>query len=184
MTKPKKEQNLIRKDIIAPQDADSLPDSDEIENAEPEIGVFRPDREGIRKVLGDLEADVMEYIWQNYKPADKGILVRDIYEHFRLTRTIAYTTVMTTTARLAKKHLLTVSRLENVNAYAYSPALSESEFVNNFVGRILENLLVSFFETTSAHLNQLEATPEISSKIAALRSRLHNIKPDAGDNES
>ena len=30
---------------------------------EPDISVFRPDRPGVRKVLGDLEAEIMELIW-------------------------------------------------------------------------------------------------------------------------
>ncbi len=34
--------------------------------SEPEldISVFRPDRPGIRKVLGDLEAEIMELVWE------------------------------------------------------------------------------------------------------------------------
>lgn len=180
MAKAKKEQSSTGQDTTyQPADFANSGDTDYPQNAEPEISVFHPDREGIRKVLGDLEADVMEYIWQNYKPGSEGILVRDIYEHFRLNRIIAYTTVMTTTARLAKKHFLRVHKLENANAYTYSPAMSEGEFINNFVGRILENLLVSFFETTSTQLNQLEATPEITAKITALRTRLHNLRSDS-----
>lgn len=31
--------------------------------SEPAISVFHPDRPGIRKVLGDLEAEIMELIW-------------------------------------------------------------------------------------------------------------------------
>lgn len=30
---------------------------------EPDITVYRPDRPGIRKVLGDLEAEIMEFVW-------------------------------------------------------------------------------------------------------------------------
>lgn len=179
--KAKKQQAQEQEQATAIQNEADASTSIDAENSEPEISVFHPDREGIRKVLGDLEADVMEYIWQNYKPASDGVLVRDIYEHFRLNRTIAYTTVMTTAARLAKKNLLRVHKLENANAYTYSPAMSESEFVNNFVGRILENLLVSFFETTSTELDQLETT---QAKIAALRTRLHSIQPGSHNTQS
>jgi len=43
--------------------------------SEPDISVFRPDRPGIRKVLGDLEAEIMELIWA--RPVDQGTTVRD-----------------------------------------------------------------------------------------------------------
>ena len=43
----------------------------------PEISVFRPDRTGIRKVLGDLEAEVMEVIWA--RPTGQGTTVREVF---------------------------------------------------------------------------------------------------------
>jgi predicted transcriptional regulator len=147
---------------------------------EPEIPVFRPDREGIRKVLGDLEADVMEYVWEKYSSSatsnqnEKGIIVREVYEQFRLHRTIAYTTVMTTMARLARKHLLSVRRVDNT--YIYTPNLSKEEFIDNFVARILENLLVSFADTTESHLQRLVSETETVGKIDHLRSRLNRLQ--------
>jgi predicted transcriptional regulator len=147
---------------------------------EPDISVFRPDREGICKVLGDLEADVMDYIWENYDSTSastsKGISVREVYEHFRLERSIAYTTVMTTMARLARKNLLTVRRLEST--YMYSPKFSKAEFIDNFVARILENLLVSFADTTEIHLQRLGSATETNAKIEYLRSRLNKLQKE------
>ena len=52
---------------------------------------FDPRKKGLRKILGDLEADVMEAIW-----ACGRATVRDVHE--RLTaadRELAYTTAMT-----------------------------------------------------------------------------------------
>ena len=46
---------------------------------EPEISVFRPDRLGIRKVLGDLEAEIMELIWA--RPPSQGTTVRDVFRN-------------------------------------------------------------------------------------------------------
>jgi hypothetical protein len=42
-------------------------------DVEPDISTFRPDRPGIRKVLGDLEAEIMELIWA--RPPDQGTTV-------------------------------------------------------------------------------------------------------------
>src|SRR6266702_4413900 len=111
---------------------------------EPDIHTFRTDRPGIRKVLGDLEAEVMEAIWA--RPADQGTLVRDIFEVLYTRRSIAYTTVMNTMTRLAKKHLLRIEKVDQ--AYVYYPTITQQEFVSRFVGRILEDLFINFSGAT------------------------------------
>ena len=111
---------------------------------EVDISVFRPDRPGIRKVLGDLEAEIMELIWA--RPASQGTLVRDIFEILYERRRIAYTTVMNTMTRLAKKSLLRAEKHDQ--AYIYYPNFTQEEFVSRFVGRILEDLLVNFSGVT------------------------------------
>lgn len=128
---------------------------------EPEISVFRPDRPGIRKVLGDLEAEIMELIWT--RPADQPTTVRDIFEALYERRRIAYTTVMTTMARLAKKNLLRTVKKDH--AYIYYPNFTQEEFISRFVGRILENLLVSFSGPA------LESLSTLSDAQAAQRAR-------------
>src|SRR5229473_1055713 len=97
---------------------------------EPDISVFRPDRPGIRKVLGDLEAEIMELVWA--RPTDQGTIVRDVFETLYERRRIAYTTVMNTMVRLAKKNLLRVEKKDQ--AYVYYPNATQQEFVSQFVG--------------------------------------------------
>src|SRR6266566_4084860 len=67
--------------------------------AEPEISVFRSDRPGIRKVLGDLEAEIMEVLWE--RPINQGTTVREMFEVLYERRHMAYTTVMSTMTRMA-----------------------------------------------------------------------------------
>ena len=59
---------------------------------DPGIGVFRPGRPGIRKVLGDLEAEIMELIWAN--PPERGTTVRDVFKDLYGRRWTAYTTAI------------------------------------------------------------------------------------------
>jgi predicted transcriptional regulator len=120
---------------------------------EPDISVFRPDRPGIRKVLGDLEAEIMELIWA--RPVGQGTSVREVFEVLYERRRVAYTTAMNTMTRLAKKHLLRVEKLDQ--AYIYYPNLTKPEFVSRFVGRILEDLFVNF---SGATLEGLDALPD------------------------
>ena len=129
---------------------------------EPEISVFHPDRAGIRQVLGDLEAEIMELIWA--RPAGKGTTVRDIFEVLYERRRLAYTTVQSTMNRLVKKRMLRAETEEHT--YVYYPTSTEGEFVSRFVGRVLEGLLSNFTGMTQERL----ATT--SDQHAAERARL------------
>jgi len=71
--------------------------------------MFRPDRPGIlAKVLGDLEAEIMELLWEH--SINQGTTVREVFEVLYERRWMAYTTVMNTMTRMAKKHLLRVEK--------------------------------------------------------------------------
>ena len=134
---------------------------------EPEISVVRLDRSGIRKALGDLEAEVMELVWT--RAGDRGMTVRDVFALLHKRRKIAYTTVMTTMARLARKRLL---RTETYGqAYVYFPTVSQDEFISGFVGRILEDLLVSFSGPTIERLNAL-SDPRAAARVRRLLARI------------
>jgi predicted transcriptional regulator len=119
---------------------------------EPDIRTFRPDRPGIRKVLGDLEAEVMEAIWTHSET--QGITVRDVFEVlYAPQRRIAYTTIMNTMTRLAKKQMLRVEKRER--GYVYYPNFTQQEFIARFVECILENLFVNFSGATIAGIKLL-----------------------------
>jgi predicted transcriptional regulator len=67
---------------------------------------FDPRKKGLRKILGDLEADVMEAMWARGRAT-----VHDVHERLAAAdRELAYTTVMTVMSRLADKGLLESGR--------------------------------------------------------------------------
>lgn len=141
-----------------------------------DFSVVHPDRPGIRKVLGDLEAEIMELIWA--RPLDQGTTVRDIFEVLyerRLLastderRRIAYTTVMNTMTRLAKKQLLRTEKQDQ--AYIYYPNFSQEEFVSRFVEHMLENLLVNFAGATLNGLSTI-ADPQVAAKARQLLDKI------------
>ena len=134
---------------------------------EPDINVFRPDRPGIRKVLGDLEAEIMEVVWG--RPAGQGTTVREVFEVLYEQRRIAYTTVMNTMARLARKNILRAEKVDQ--AYVYYPTLSQEAFISRFVGRILEDLLVSFAGPTLERINAL-ADPQAAARARQLLAEI------------
>ncbi|HEY9723769.1 MAG TPA: BlaI/MecI/CopY family transcriptional regulator [Oscillatoriaceae cyanobacterium] len=112
-----------------------------------ETKVFRPHERGIRKVLGDLEADIMEVVWSHGPGA--RLPVREVHEALHASRGTAYTTVMTVMGVLAKKGLLRVDK--GGFAHLYEARQTREDFTRAVVGEIVEQLLHDFAEPTLAH---------------------------------
>ena len=125
---------------------------------------LRPEQEGLRAALFDLEADIMEIVWT------KGFAtfsVSDVHRELERDREIAYTTVMTTVARLHEKGLL--DRERDGKRYVYRPSMTRDgftaamvrEFIQSLSGRGQEHalaLLVGQVESSDADaLKKLEA---------------------------
>lgn len=100
---------------------------------------LRTSGKGLRQVLGDLEADIMELIWK-----DNPASVRNIHENLANGRTIAYTTVMTVMSRLADKGLL--KREQHGRAYLYVPTQNREDFCSDAIGTVMQGLLGGFGE--------------------------------------
>lgn len=109
------------------------------------ISDFKPHKMGYRKVLGDLEADVMKVVWK-----DGRVTVREVYEQLRLEKKLAYTTIMTIMSRLAEKRLLLKEPVGN--AFVYTPAMSELEFGRMVVSEVLDGLFEEFAEPALSHV--------------------------------
>ena len=109
------------------------------------ISNFKPHKIGYKKVLGDLEAEVMKIVWKTDK-----VTVRDVYEKLCPEKNLAYTTIMTIMSRLAEKGLL--QKEPQGNAYLYTPAISESDFAKQVVSEVLDGLLEEFSEPAISHM--------------------------------
>jgi len=83
-----------------------------------------PGQAGTRAALHDLEAAVMDVIWGN---PGAEVLVRDVVRAMRTERDPAYTTVMTTMDRLAKRELLL--RRKDGKAWIYRAAMERPQFL-------------------------------------------------------
>ncbi|MEO8286506.1 MAG: BlaI/MecI/CopY family transcriptional regulator [Chloroflexota bacterium] len=95
---------------------------------------FNPSSSKSKKVLGPLEGDIMEVIWEQGPTT-----VSSVHKTLRETKDIAYTTVMTTMSRLAKKNLLNQDK--SSASYVYSAALGKSDFERYVVTGIIHALL-------------------------------------------
>lgn len=96
---------------------------------------FRPEQDGLRTSLFDLEAEIMEVVWTQ---AWCEFSVGDVHVILESRREIAYTTVMTTVSRLFDKGLL--EREKDGRKYLYRPAMARSQFVEAMTREVLGSL--------------------------------------------
>ena len=82
--------------------------------------------------LGSLEFELMEILWTKGESS-----VRDVVP--KLTRPLAYTTVMTTLDRLFKKGLL--DRHKSDRAFVYSPSFSRRQWERRRAGNLVAGFL-------------------------------------------
>lgn len=106
---------------------------------------FSPAKDGLVKVLGPLETEIMQVIWH-----DESSTVKKVHRALAQQRDIAYTTVMTTMSRLAEKGVL--NRQRDGLAYIYTPTLSEADFVTLVVQQVLDSLLTDYSDTAVEYM--------------------------------
>lgn len=132
-------------------------------------GAFRPRQPGLRKLLGDLEAEIMALVWSY--PDGHRLSVREVYERLLPARKVAYTTVMTVMGNLTKKEVLRVEKGET--AYAYYAPLTRAAFTDQAVGHIISGLMSDFSDATLAHFQRTLAAQDVTdAQLARLKARI------------
>jgi predicted transcriptional regulator len=131
-------------------------------------------RGGLTQIMGDLEAEVMECVW------DLGSAqVKDVRERLLQRRDIAYTTVMTVMSRLAAKGFLVSHPLGR--AYVYEPVSGREEFcagvardlMSGVVAGADREVLAQFVESVTANdMQQLDVLAQIIEEKRRERSSL------------
>lgn len=104
--------------------------------------------DALESLLGPLEQDVMDVVWKQGEST-----VRDVFEWLAQERKIAYTTVMTTMARLARKGLL--ERNTSGLAHRYRPAVTRETWARSTVSDILSWLLERYPEPAASYLAEV-----------------------------
>jgi predicted transcriptional regulator len=83
---------------------------------------LRVAREARLRGFGDLEAVIMQLVWDRGSP----VTVRELFDGMRQERAIAYTTVMSTMDNLHRKGWL--DRVKEGKAYRYAATASREEY--------------------------------------------------------
>jgi predicted transcriptional regulator len=123
---------------------------------------LRSGKKGLELRLHDLEATIMDVVWSKQLVS---FAVGDVLAILEKQRDIAYTTVMTTVARLHDKGLL--DRERDGKRYLYSPKLTREEFLQSTAREVLDEavsghqamamLAEKVSEASAGELDELEA---------------------------
>ncbi len=118
----------------------------------------------IGQVLGELESEIMNIIWEK----NQSVSVREVVDALQLQRKIAYTTVMTIMGRLVDKGIL--NREGNGKAFVYKTVYTKDKFLSKTTHLIINNLVSNFGDIAIAHFaKEVEKiTPEKRKRLLEL----------------
>lgn len=126
-------------------------------------------RSQLQGLLGPLETDVMETVWQL-----GDTTVRDVHEQLAKRRDLAYTTVMTTMARLASKGLL--KRDTSGLAHRYRARVSRDEYAKSTVTSVVDWLVDRFPEPAMSYFVQVVEDEGNQAAVQALRDQVDGLR--------
>jgi predicted transcriptional regulator len=123
----------------------------------PKSGTSNPAR-----MLGDLEARVMQVIWAS----DESSSVREVRES--VDPKLHYNTVLTIMERLERKGIL--GRRRHGRAHVYYPKLSQEQFARSVAGGVLRGLMKEHGDdAVAAFVDVLdESSPDAIERLQAL----------------
>ena len=123
--------------------------------------------DGIAKVLGDLEARVLQAVWDFGEP----VPARAVYERVMAEHPVAPLTVITVLNKLVDKHIL--DREKRDDLLHYSARMTEAEFVAHASRRVVEGILSFRPDAVAASMVDVlaERDPEQLAELARLIRR-------------
>ncbi len=126
---------------------------------------FKPSGKGFEKILGKLEAGIMEILWRRSEAS-----VREVFEELNAYRPLAYTTVLSTMRNLERKGFL--QRSKSGTAHLYRPSYTPERLARLTVNQVLNGLLDGFGQPFLAGLTDTGPEKELIETIERLEQLL------------
>jgi predicted transcriptional regulator len=145
---------------------DALGDARPMSGMGGDMAKRKPELAGL---LGPLETDVMETVWQLGETT-----VRDVHAQLAQRRDLAYTTIMTTMTRLAAKGLL--DRDTTGLAHRYRPTVSRDQYAQSTVASVVDWLVDSFPEPAMSYFVDVIDDGSDPEMLRALRTRIDRLR--------
>ena len=130
-------------------------------------------RNQLQGLLGPLETEVMETVW---RLGDST--VRDVHAALADDRDLAYTTIMTTMARLAAKGLL--ERDTSGLAHRYRPTVSREEYARSTVKGVVDWLVAAFPEPAMSYFVEKMDDESDPALLQAMSARIRDLRAQEG----
>mgnify|MGYP000161827831 CR=1 FL=1 len=95
---------------------------------------LRFNEKGSKKVLGDLESQIMEVLWKS-----KDITIADVQKNLeKQGNTLSFNTVMTVMHRLVDKEI--IKRTKQGRGSIYNPTLTKEDFYKNISSDLIKTI--------------------------------------------
>jgi predicted transcriptional regulator len=146
--------------------------------AKKSVGAFRLRAEGLERVLGSIEAEVMEYVWTAGEP----VPIRAVRAALMPHRPLSFNTVVSVVNHLVDKGLLRRERARR--GHVFTPTLGREEFVAGVSREVAAGLIRDFGDlAVSQFVDALrEEDPEALKRLARLlRSEMPGQMPGHAD---
>jgi predicted transcriptional regulator len=122
---------------------------------------FQPGGKGVDQVLGELESQVMNLVWDN-----PGATAREVHSWLS-KRNLAYTTIVTILDRLHAKRL--VAREKVGRRFAYTAAVNREDFEAQLTRDVLVGLLKDDSRPVlNTFVDLVSAKPELLDELEKL----------------
>lgn len=138
--------------------------------------------DGLAKVLGDLEARVLQAVWD----LGGSVPARAVYERVMARHAVSPLTVITVLNRLVDKRVLDREKTDDL--LHYSARMTEAEFVAHASRRVVEGILSFQPEAVTASMVDVlaERDPAQLTELARLirrrmRERARGARKDGGE---
>jgi predicted transcriptional regulator len=106
----------------------------------PSVHAFRLREHGLERVLGGIEAAVMEILWSRGEPCS----IAEVRAALAPARPLSFNAVMTVMNNLVAKGCLERSRAENDRSYRYRARVSREAFVGQVTREVAQGLVRDF----------------------------------------
>ncbi|MBI5553750.1 MAG: BlaI/MecI/CopY family transcriptional regulator [Candidatus Diapherotrites archaeon] len=109
-------------------------------------------RKGLHSIVGELEADIMECMWQD----GNRKTCRDVYDYIKKKNNVAYTTVSVTMDRMYSRGLVEreIEKGKGGLKYKYGTKVSKEELANSISKKFVRFLKTTFGEPSIAYLKK------------------------------
>lgn len=134
-----------------------------MERAKP-VWRFRSTGRQLGRILGELEAEVMEVIWRRGSAS-----IREVWEEVTRKHPRTFNTVMTIMNRLTEKGLL--RREDRRGSYRYVPRVAREAFLARVSRDVAKALVREFGDVAVAQFVEILETVD-PKKLAALEARV------------